>query len=403
MVVKNERRVVVKQTGQGEPAVPEPSAPKAAKEAPDEPSPTKRLKGGLAGKRRKPKIPLKLVDEFADEVVPISEPRVDDEESDYQRTMKLSLKDLEARNQGPACTVVIQEPDFTRTQSLPEVQGKGKEKIIDGQVAYTLLDLNTLKKKSTADQDLTEINTRVQDEGQAGSNPGKKDKGQAGSNPCNAVEFQPQPSHVVHVGTNLEPMDLDFIDASTQQNPEQIDENFTDQFFMEKPQEKEPEKTSAELERFFDNACGKLGPLKSMKITIYEALEKSMDHHHSDQLQADLDEARKKCRKRPDSPRTPSGSPPPPPPSLGAFGASGSLQLPPPPLSSSSKPVDFDKSKQQKNALGASDSTKLLAATHQSSAWTISDTRDKPSGSFVHHFSPPKDQQMDDDLVPFVE
>ncbi|GKF32675.1 hypothetical protein Tco_0102473, partial [Tanacetum coccineum] len=44
---------------------------------------------------------------------------------------------------------------------------------------------------------------------------------------------------------------------------------------------------------------------------LYEALEKSMDHDHSDQLQADLAEARKKRQKRSDSPRTPLRSPPP--------------------------------------------------------------------------------------------
>ncbi|GJS70300.1 hypothetical protein Tco_0703141 [Tanacetum coccineum] len=117
--------------------------------------------------------------------------------------------------------------------------------------------------------------------------------------------------------------------------------------------------------------------------------------------------------RRLDSPRTPSGSPPtplpPPPPSLGASGsprasgASGSSQLPPPPPSSSSKPADSDKSKQHKNDSGASDSTQLPIAIHQSSAWTISDTREKPLGSYVHHLSPPGDQQINDDPVPADE
>ncbi|GJS58284.1 hypothetical protein Tco_0653068 [Tanacetum coccineum] len=57
---------------------------------------------------------------------------------------------------------------------------------------------------------------------------------------------------------------------------------------------------------------------------LYEALKKSMDHAHSDQLQADLVEARKKRQKGTDSPRTPSGCHlPPPPPPTGAFGAPG--------------------------------------------------------------------------------
>nr|GEY48546.1 hypothetical protein [Tanacetum cinerariifolium] len=142
-----------------------------------------------------------------------SQPRFDDEEADHQQAMELSLKDIEARNRGLARTMVIRETDSGRIQSLLEVQGKGKENIIDEQIAYTLLDLNTSKKKSTVDQfiiemesdevvtpvnkekdasyrGITEINTGVQDEGQDRSNP-------------------------------------EFTDASTQQNPKQIDEKFT--------------------------------------------------------------------------------------------------------------------------------------------------------------------------------
>ncbi|GJT40375.1 hypothetical protein Tco_0940240 [Tanacetum coccineum] len=68
---------------------------------------------------------------------------------------------------------------------------------------------------------------------------------------------------------------------------------------------------------------------------LYEALKKSIDRDHSDQLQANMAKARKKRRKRLDSPRTPYGSPPPPPPAPGAPTASGSSQMPPPPPPSS--------------------------------------------------------------------
>ncbi|GJT09329.1 hypothetical protein Tco_0856371 [Tanacetum coccineum] len=61
----------------------------------------------------------------------------------------------------------------------------------------------------------------------AGPNPGIQDEGQAASNPGDAAESQPQSSHVVHAGPNLEHMDSEAIDASTQQNPEQMDEEFT--------------------------------------------------------------------------------------------------------------------------------------------------------------------------------
>ncbi|GJY20713.1 hypothetical protein Tco_0393279 [Tanacetum coccineum] len=54
-------------------AVPEKKR-RLVKETSDEPSPAKRSKGGLVGKRHKPKSPLKLVDEFVDEGVPHKEP-----------------------------------------------------------------------------------------------------------------------------------------------------------------------------------------------------------------------------------------------------------------------------------------------------------------------------------------
>nr|GFB28000.1 hypothetical protein [Tanacetum cinerariifolium] len=74
---------------------------------------------------------------------------------------------------------------------------------------------------------------------------------------------------------------------------------------------------------------------------LFESLEKSMNHDHSEELAQDLAEAHKKNKKSHESPKTPHGSPPhhPPPPPLpagpsgasGAPGASGSSQVPPPP------------------------------------------------------------------------
>nr|GEX90877.1 hypothetical protein [Tanacetum cinerariifolium] len=294
------------------------------------------------------------------------------------------------------------------------------------------------KEKDASNRKLTEINARVQDEGQSRSNSGKQNEGKAGSNPGNAAEFQPQPSHVVHVGPNLELMYLAFSDASTQQNPEQMDEEFTTAAYPNvqenlklptEDQEEELEKTNAESEvqsmvsvpihqdtsnnhnnhnnnssttttstttkhhrsdlitkcigeleqhminliqdksgreerlnkhgsrlynlknlnipqivskaddeiitgafdwalqaplhaRFRDLPAADMKEiiLQRMKETgsykthedhknLYEALEKSMNHDHSDQLQADLVKARKKRQKRSDSPRTPFGSP----------------------------------------------------------------------------------------------
>ncbi|GKB02242.1 monodehydroascorbate reductase [Tanacetum coccineum] len=117
------------------PAKPQEKKRKLVKETSDEPSPAKGSKH-----------------EFVDEGVPENEPRIDDEEADLQRAVEESLKDVHATHRGPLPPVVFREPDSGRRQPLPEVQGKGKEKVIEEQVAHTLLDLNTPKKKSTTDQ-----------------------------------------------------------------------------------------------------------------------------------------------------------------------------------------------------------------------------------------------------------
>ncbi|GJW73738.1 hypothetical protein Tco_0133108, partial [Tanacetum coccineum] len=194
------------------------------------------------------------------------------------------------------------EPDSGKFQPLPEIQGKGKEKVGVEQAAQVLLNLQTPKKKSLADQyifqrrtstqtepsshdessslyaelGLTDsemesdeevlpvIQSGAQDEGQAGPNPGIQDEGQAGSNPGDAAVSQHQSSHVVHAGPNLEHMDSEVTDTLIQQNPEQMDEEFIttaypnvqenlklpteDQFLVEKSQEDEPGKTNTESE-----------------------------------------------------------------------------------------------------------------------------------------------------------
>ncbi|GJR62349.1 retrovirus-related pol polyprotein from transposon TNT 1-94 [Tanacetum coccineum] len=163
-----------------------------------------------------------------DQGVPEKEPAHDDKEADLQQALELSLKDQGVRTQGPAHPVVIRETNSGRIQPLPDVQGKGKEKVIDEQAAHDLLTLHTLKQKSHADQfifqrrtpmptessghaespsldvelaltdsetesneEAPEIHAGDQDEGQAGPNPVEQDEGQAGSNLGDAAESQP--------------------------------------------------------------------------------------------------------------------------------------------------------------------------------------------------------------------
>ncbi|GKD98423.1 retrovirus-related pol polyprotein from transposon TNT 1-94 [Tanacetum coccineum] len=208
---------------------------KLVKETPDEPSPAKRTKGGLVTKKCKPKSPLKLVDEPSNEGVPVKEPAYNEEDANLERALELSLMEQGAQTQGPTRPVVIREPKSGRIQPFPKVQGKGKEKVIEEQAAHDLLTLQTLTKKSLA----SKINVGSQDEGQAGPNPGEQDEGQARpnpgtlnegqarSNPGDTAGSQPPPSHVVHDGPNLEHMDLETTDASTQHKAEQMDEGFT--------------------------------------------------------------------------------------------------------------------------------------------------------------------------------
>nr|GEZ12844.1 monodehydroascorbate reductase [Tanacetum cinerariifolium] len=84
-------------------------------------------------------------------------------------------------------------------------------------------------------------------------------------------------------------------------------------------------------------------------MQLFEALEKSINHDHSEELGQDLAEARKKKKKSRESPKTPPGSPPhqppPPPPPAGPSEASGApgasvssqVQTPPPPSSSTNQ------------------------------------------------------------------
>ncbi|GJX59538.1 hypothetical protein Tco_0290928 [Tanacetum coccineum] len=130
---------------------------------------------------------------------------------------------------------------------------------------------------------------------------------------------------------------------------------------------------------------------------LYEALEKSMDHDHCDQLLTDLAEARRKKKMRHESPKTPPRSPPhqpppPPPPAgpygtSGAFGASGLSQLPLPP-----PPISTNQSDQSKGTAAPSSSKTTPLAEY--TAWTTIDTRLRPSVSSTFD-----DLNMDDDSV----
>ncbi|GJT62522.1 retrovirus-related pol polyprotein from transposon TNT 1-94 [Tanacetum coccineum] len=155
--------------------------------------------------------------------------------------------------------------DTGKFQPLPEVPGKGKEKVGEEQAAQVLLNLQTPKKKSPAEQYIFQrrshipseiagredstslyaelglsgsdtesdeempsvVRSGAQDEGQAGPDPGTLDEGQAGPNPDDVAESQPLPTPSVLAGPNLEHSDVEIIDPSSQPQPEHMDEGFT--------------------------------------------------------------------------------------------------------------------------------------------------------------------------------
>ncbi|GKD50112.1 hypothetical protein Tco_1279088, partial [Tanacetum coccineum] len=81
--------------------------------------------------------------------------------------------------------------------------------------------------KTDSDEEVHGIDAGVQYEGQAGPNPREQDEGQAGPNPDDAVASQSPSSHVILARPDLEHMNLEASNTLIQQNPEQMDEEFT--------------------------------------------------------------------------------------------------------------------------------------------------------------------------------
>ncbi|GJV41348.1 hypothetical protein Tco_1419788, partial [Tanacetum coccineum] len=184
-------------------------------DATEAPSQAKRSKAGRVSKKRT----LQLRDEFIDEGVPATEPGVDDEEAIVQKVLEESMKDAYPAHQGPLPPVVFREPDSGKLQPLPEVQGKGKEKVGEEQAAQVLLNLQTPKKKNPAEQFIFQRRTpaTAQPSGLVESSSLYAELGLTDSGT----------DHVVHAGPNLDHMDLGIAEASSQPNTEQIDNEFT--------------------------------------------------------------------------------------------------------------------------------------------------------------------------------
>nr|GEZ74201.1 hypothetical protein [Tanacetum cinerariifolium] len=439
-------------------AKPQEKKRKQATETSDKPPKEKKSKHGWVSKKHS----RKNVEASKTEEVPTVEPQVADEDAEYQKVLKESMKDAYALPRGTLPTVVIREPKLGKYQPFPEVPGKGKAKVTEEQVSHDLLSLQKHKKTRPADQyifqkrvskptgssrhdespyaligqlDGKEESEKVmlgaeeggQDEGQArpvpdaqaedqtgsdigaqaedqtGSDAGAQAEGQAGSNPDETFEGQAEPdpgdaeakvqsisSLVVHARSDREHMDLD--GAKRIGELEHIMANMIQ---VNKEMEERLDKHGARLftleqldiPQQVSIAC--MWESESYKshedhMQLFEALEKSMNSDHSEELAQDLAEVRKKKKKSRESPKTPPGSPshqpPPPPPPAGlskalrAPGASGLAQVPPSPP----PPSSTNQESPSKGSAAPSPSKTATSAEYQ--AWTTTDIRLRPQG-----------------------
>ncbi|GKB10657.1 hypothetical protein Tco_0844580, partial [Tanacetum coccineum] len=147
------------------PAKPQEKKRKSVSESSEAPPLAKRAKAGKVVKKRTVKSSKQLVDEFVDEGVPAAKPSLEDtEEAILQKVLEESLTDAYPTRRGPLPPVVFREPDTGKLQPLPEVPGKGKEKVGEEQAAQVLLHLQTTKKKSPTEQYIFQRHTPVPSE-----------------------------------------------------------------------------------------------------------------------------------------------------------------------------------------------------------------------------------------------
>ncbi|GKE93871.1 hypothetical protein Tco_1574966 [Tanacetum coccineum] len=282
------------------------------------------------------------------------------------------MKDAYPAHRGPLPPIVFREPDSGKLQPLPEVQGKGKEKVGEEQAAQVLPNLQTPKKKNLAEQfifqrrtpsiaepsGLVESSSLYAELGQ--------EEGQGGTNPGDAGVSQTPLSHVVHAGPNLDHIDLGIAEASSQPNTKQIDDEFTATAY---PKVQENLKLPTEGER------------SHRKTNL-----SSIIRDKSEKFDVDKAEERTKKKSKQDSPKTPLGSPPsppPPPPLSDASGASGiirasdSAQDPPPP------PPSLTTNRGDKSQSSTAPGSSKTTASTEYTAWTTTTSRLTPAASSV--------------------
>ncbi|GJX76753.1 hypothetical protein Tco_0323564 [Tanacetum coccineum] len=170
-------------------------------------------------------------DEFIDEGAPTIEPRVDDEEAIVQKVLEESMKDAYPTHRGPLPPVVFREPDSGKLQLLPETPKKKNptEQFIFQRRTPATAEPSGLVESSSlyVELGLTDSGTESDEEVSSEMSAQGQEEGQGGTNPGDTGMSQTPSSHVVHVGPNLDHMDLGITKASSQPNTKQMDDEFT--------------------------------------------------------------------------------------------------------------------------------------------------------------------------------
>nr|GEZ05489.1 histone deacetylase 14 [Tanacetum cinerariifolium] len=384
---------------------------KQTTETSEKPSKAKKSKYGFVPKKRT----LKSVDKLVAEDKPAKEPQVYAEDADIEKELEENLKSMYDMPRGLLPPVVIREPESGKYQPLPEVPRKGKAKSDSEEESDKVVpgDDEGGRGESQVGSD-----PGAQAEGQTGPDA---DPGNAGADeqsiPSPAVHTGSDREHM-----DIDVADEPASSLGTLSSLQHLSKDicFGDLFFSDKPSDVDNDKANAKtevksmmsvpiqqdmssippmtssiiditsrpespkqigelkyvmanliqenkgLEERLDKHGARLYKLEQLDIphqvskALYEALEKSMNHDHSQELTQDLAEARKKKKK---------------------------LAPPPPPLSSTNQ------DSQSKGSAAPSSSKTSASVEYQ--AWTMTGVRLRPSISLT-----PVDLQMDEDMAP---
>nr|GEW49056.1 retrovirus-related Pol polyprotein from transposon TNT 1-94 [Tanacetum cinerariifolium] len=418
---------------------------KQTTEISDKPSKAIKSRHGFVSKKHKPISTPKYVDDLVAKDVPVKEPRVDDEEADVQRALEESMKSMYDVPRGPLSPVVIRKPKCRKYQSPLEVPGKGKAKAgpdpgdQDEGHARSNPD-EQAKDHEHMDLDVADVSPQPPPEKM---DEGDKPSGADNDKAITETEVESMVSVTIQQDmSSIPPMTSPIIDLTSRPEspkvhqqlkatatkttttttttslppPYQQQQSTTDSMMMkhiddlehimanliqENKKLEQRDLLEADMKEILYQRMWETDSYKSHEdhIQLYEALKKSMNCDHSEELAKDSAKACKKRKKSRESPKTPPGSPPhqplfpplPPGPSgaSGSPGASGSSQVPPPPPPSPST----NQESQSKGSVAPSSSKTAASAEYQ--AWMTTDIRLRPSISLT-----PADLQMDEDMAP---